>query len=259
MNQIKFTRDIEFNNDGNFFDDHPHESLFYENSYLATNPNLHDEDAPEKIKVTKEVIQYLIFKYNFNPRKIIDIGSGSTLILKNVLDFAQSIGLSNPIGLAVDISSVILKSSRTYKNIFKLRADASSLPLQNQSFNLLLMVDLLEHTVNPSKVLSEALRVANFVIVKTPLELSLYTFLRGGKFRLQELETKYGHIQHFDYAQIKRLVGNNKLIYESYVKIPNRSRPLDLFQDMLIKIRFHSIFRLLFGGFIVFVVTRENN
>ena len=70
MNQIKFTRDIEFNNDGNFFDDHPHESSFYENSYLAINPNLHDEDAPEKIKVTKEAIQYLILRYNFNPRKI---------------------------------------------------------------------------------------------------------------------------------------------------------------------------------------------
>ena len=259
MNQIKFTRDIEFNNDGNFFDDHPHESSFYENSYLAINPNLHDEDAPEKIKVTKEAIQYLILRYNFNPRKSIDIGSGSTLILKNILDFVQSANRNNPIGLTVDISSTILKSSPAYENIFKLRADATNLPIKNQFFNLLLMVDLLEHTANPSNVLSEALRVANFVIVKTPLELSLYTLLRGGKFRLQELETKYGHIQHFDYAQIKRLVGNNKLIYESYVKIPNRSRPLDLLQDMLIKLRFYSIFRLLFGGFIVFVVTRENN
>src|SRR3990167_9550190 len=99
MNQIKFTRDIEFNNDGNFFDDHPHESSFYENSYLAINPNLHDEDAPEKIKVTKEAIQYLILRYNFNPRKIIDIGSGSTLILKNILDFVQSANRNNPMSM----------------------------------------------------------------------------------------------------------------------------------------------------------------
>lgn len=257
MEKIRFTRKVNFNKNGSFFDDHPGKNSFYEDSYLCINPDLHEKDILEKTKTVREVIDYLITQHELHFRKIIDVGSGSTLILKGALNFIHSLSGKRPLGLSVDISSTILKSSPGCQNICKLRADAGNLPLADQSFDLLLMIDLLEHTEDPYRVLKEALRVARFVIVKTPLELSFYTFLRGGKNRLQSLEKKYGHIQHFNRTYIMKLIGEHRIIWESYMKIPDRLKPLDLLQDLLLKHKLFGIFRLLFGGFIILVVTKN--
>lgn len=257
MSKIKFTREVEFRNDGGFYDDHPQINQFYEESYLTINPNLHEEDSLEKIATAEKAIHHLISKQGLRPIRIMDIGSGSTLVLKGVIEFIESLGFSGVTGFAVDISSSILKASPSYKNIYKLRADASNLPFENQSFSLLLMIDLLEHTLNPHDVIDEALRVASHVIIKTPLELSLYTLFRGGRRRLRDMKKRYGHIQHFNYKQIKNLTGRYKILSEKYVKIPNRSRLFDLLQDFLIEHRFYGTFRKLFGGFIVISLSNK--
>lgn len=257
MMWIKFTRKVVFNQKGKFFCDHPASDDFYEREYLTTNPSLHEKDALNKTEVIKEVMRFLIKKHNLRPQKIIDIGSGSTLILRNTLKFLSSLGYEHCFGLAVDLSASILQSSPSYKKICKLRADTSSLPLQDKSFDVLLMIDLLEHTRNPSKVIEEALRVATYVIIKTPLELSLYTLFRGGHARLRELEKKYGHIQHFNRCQLKNLIETNEALWESYSKIPSRTFFIDLLQSILLKFKLHAIFRILFGGFIILALTKK--
>lgn len=256
--KIEFSRKVEFNKEVGFFDDHPTSSDFYEHEYLTVNPSLNKEDVLGKTEVVKKAIRFLIEKHNLKPQRIIDIGSGSTLILRNILEFLGSIGHKDCLGLAVDLSFSILQTHPFFNNICKLRADASLLPIQNKSFDILLMIDLLEHTKNPSNVIKEALRVAHYVIIKTPLELSLYTLFRGGRVRLRKLEKKYGHIQHFNKRQLKILVGVNKILWESYMKIPNRSFFVDFLQSFLLKYKLHSIFRGLFGGFIVFILASEN-
>lgn len=257
MHKIKFTRNVEFRSEDRFYDDHPKINQFYEESYLSINPNLHEKDVLEKITAIKEAIHYLISKQGLRPIHIMDIGSGSTSVLKGVIEFIDSLGFNDITGFVVDISSSILKTSPLYKNICKLRADASNLPFEDQSFDLLLMIDLLEHTPNPQKVIDETLRVASHVIIKTPLELSLYTLLKGGKARLKDMEERYGHIQHFDHNQIRNFISKYKVLSEAYVKIPNRSRLFDELQDFLIKHKLYGIFRKLFGGFIVISLSNE--
>ncbi|MBU2578583.1 class I SAM-dependent methyltransferase [Patescibacteria group bacterium] len=258
MARIEFTRKIVFNQEGNFFDDHPVNNDFYEHKYLTITPSLHEENLLDKTKIIKKIIGFLMAKHGLKPQKIIDIGSGSTLILRNTLKFLSSLGYEHCFGLAIDLSTSILQSSLSYEKICKLRADASSLPVQDKSFDVLLMVDLLEHTRNPSKVIKEALRVATYVIIKTPIELSLYTLFRGGRARLCELEKKYGHIQHFNRHQLKDLIGSNRVLWESYAKIPDRTFLIDLLQSILLKFKLHALFRGLFGGFIILVLTNKN-
>lgn len=255
MNKLGLTKDVKYDKiDNVFIDPRASSNFFYEKIYILINPNLHREEEVMKTKIVQEIIRYLFLEYKFVPRTIADMGSGSTKILKNILDYIENNFNVVVVGVAIDISLSILKSSPSCPNIYKLRADAKDLPIKDGVFDVLLLIDLIEHTSDPVAVIEESLRVAKFIVIKVPLELSFYTFLRGGGRRLKELEKKYGHIQHFNYRGIQKMLLGKKTVWESYSKIPNRSKLIDLLQEFLLKFRFFTLFRVIFGGFIVLVV-----
>lgn len=249
---------LKFNKNGEYFDVNLKKVCFYENIYIKENPTLHIEDSQDKVNIISEAIKYLIEEYSFIPKRIIDAGAGGQIILRKVIDNLKSKTNSNIDGLAIDISSSILKHSPKYKDICKLRADITNLPLKSNTFDLLLMIDLLEHTKNPEKVIKESLRVSKYVIIKTPLEKSLYTQLKGGKSRLNYLKNKYGHIHHFDFSMIQKILHNNKIVWLKYMKIPNRYFIIDKLQDFLLKYKLYKTFRFIFGGFILIILTQNN-
>jgi len=48
---------------------------------------------------------------------------------------------------------------KRYKELKLIRADAHNLPFKNNSFDLVICTEVLEHVVNPEKVLGEIKRV----------------------------------------------------------------------------------------------------
>ena len=260
MSKFCFTKKLAFNHRGKYFDDNPVFSDFYENKYLELNPNLHIADSVEKIKIAVNAIDFLIENKRFRPIKLVDIGSGSMLVASGVMDYLRKLKSNNPICLAVDISGAILQRTDFYPGIIKLRADASNLPIGDRDFDLMIMFDLIEHTNKPDLVIREALRVAKYTLIKIPLERSLYTYLRGGKKRLMHLELKFGHVQHFKRSDIIKILNSRaRIIKESYEIIPNRSIFIEALQRFLLNFKLNAIFRFIFGGFIVLLISNNND
>lgn len=257
MKDLILSKNVYYNKKLGFYDTSAHTLSFYENDYLLMHPNMHQEDMWEKYGVAKKVLDFLIGFHDLRPKVILDVGAGSGKVLSLVLDY---VGSGKVTGVAVDISASILKGANDNQSkIIRVRADAQKLPLQKDSVDLLYMLDVVEHTEKPSIVITEALRVADYVAIKVPLEISLYTTFRGGAQRLKQMEEKYGHIQHFDRDGFLKFVDTKmaKVVFEDYVKIPNRNFVVNFLQELLLKIKAYRLYRWCFGGFLVVVLRKK--
>jgi len=86
------------------------------------------------------------------------------------------------------------------------------LPYKNNSFDLIICTEVLEHLEEPSKALQEMLRVTKkYLIVSVPNEplFRLSNFLRGKNFK--RLGNDEGHINHWTSWGFKKLLIQNKI------------------------------------------------
>ena len=242
-------------NDGFYKDTQAPRSEFYETNYLALNPALHREDVEDKARVIVAALECLNLE---RVGIILDVGCGSCDVLCRMLDVIAQRTRRSRLGIGVDISGTILASATKDPRIIRLRASADNLPIPPGSISLALCVDIIEHVENPQDVLREISRVAEQAILKVPLELSLYTRLRGGRQRLVRLARKYGHRRHFNRKALLRLVEAQFEVKRAmYVPIPRRNIILHFCQTLLLNLRLNRLFAAIFGGFAILTVSSK--
>lgn len=231
---------------------------FYENDYLNMNPDMHKDDSESKFHTIKEVLKYIIL--DTQVESIADIGCGSCVVLKKLLDYIKQENNNNNIyAVGIDVSKTILLNGIKSHNIIKLRANCEDIPLESKSITISFCIDILEHVNNPILALKEVSRLSKFVIFKIPLELSLYTILKGWNYRLKKMEREFGHIHHFNRRDVFKLI--QPFFYVKnifYQKIPNRNVLFDYFQNFLLKYKLYSLFSCIWGGFIIIVGESKN-
>lgn len=100
---------------------------------------------------------------------VLDVGCGTGLLFPYIVKATDLL-------VGLDFSSKILKQakkrSKEYSTVALLRADADFLPFQNQTFNAVFAITLLQNMPNPLRVLHETKRIAKSraVIVVTGLK-----------------------------------------------------------------------------------------
>lgn len=90
-----------------------------------------------------------ISRYVKNDYKILEMGCGTGLLLSKVKAKTK---------VGCDLSGKLLNQLKP-KNVRLVKADAENLPFQNNDYNLVYHVNLLEHVPNPGKVVKEGIRV----------------------------------------------------------------------------------------------------
>jgi len=96
----------------------------------------------------------LVKKEAGKARKVLEVGCGEGTKLTNLVS-------ENNQAYGVDISTKAVKlAKKQYPNIQFRIADAENLPFPKASFDLVFSAFMLEHTINPKKVVDEMIRVA---------------------------------------------------------------------------------------------------
>lgn len=89
-----------------------------------------------------------------NPRDILDIGCASGYVcaeIKNLFPKAKVTG--------IDASETFIKfAKKTHKGVDFLAADGHNMPFKDKTFDLIVCTEVLEHVVEPKKILAEAKR-----------------------------------------------------------------------------------------------------
>lgn len=134
---------------------------------------------------------------------VLDVGCGDGLFLKMLA--AKGIG-----GTGVDVSAKAVEQCRAQSlNAFMCELN-EKLPFEDNSFEVVMLLDVLEHTFFPEALLKEAARVSRDGVVLSvpnfsslPARLQMFTGEVPENNRINK-----GHIYWFNYSVLRALVAN---------------------------------------------------
>jgi len=142
--------------------------------------------------------------------KILDIGCGDGLFLKMLSDKKMIVE-------GVDHSDQALSKARIKGlNVQKCDFAREALPYNDNEFDYVTILDVLEHVYSPELLLAEAKRVTKkHIIISVPNFSSLPARLQVVLGRVPENNMpRKGHIYWFNYPVLKNLLKNNSLEIE---------------------------------------------
>jgi len=183
-------------------------NLYQKDEYILKNPSLHEEDSPWKVSKIIPLIDKLSSQLNKGEINLLDVGGGAGLILN-----ATSTYMEESYGVKVnkfllDLSPGMLEIQKKRSPDFKkaLNEDIRKTSLSNKEIGLTLMIDVLEHVLDPTEALEEVKRISRFVIFKVPLEdnllLKTWNFISRGKLRQHTIEVS-GHINVYNFGKLR--------------------------------------------------------
>ena len=171
---------------------------FYESQYVGDNPDVHLEDTAWKLRELRPLI-----KRDQHYRSMLDLGCGA-----GVLGRSMAAELNVADAVSADWSTQILGVARkAAPDGLYVRVDAAYLPFRNRSFDLALMIDVIEHQHRPDQVLAELQRAAGHLLIRTPLEDCWYESVR--RRRKDLFRESSGHVVHYKPASVRAQLFDN--------------------------------------------------
>ncbi len=145
-----------------------------------------------------------------HPKTILDVGCGEGFTLNRLRK--SNIG-KDLIGVDT-LKTAIELGKKQFPNLDLREGSAYKLPFKDNSFDMVLCLEVLEHLDNPAKALSEIARVSKkYAIISVPKEpwFRISNFLRGKN--LKRWGNDIEHINHWSARSFKKFVSKDMRIY----------------------------------------------
>ena len=136
----------------------------------------------EKSLMKKEKVRLILKSVNFSKKRVFDLGCSNG----TVSYFLKKSG-GKWIHADMDFENLITSKELFLHNIFQISED--SIPIKNESFDVVVALDILEHIEDDKKTMQEIYRIlkpSGTVIISTPID--------GHFFILNHLKTMFGLI-----------------------------------------------------------------
>ncbi|PIS21074.1 hypothetical protein COT52_00400 [candidate division WWE3 bacterium CG08_land_8_20_14_0_20_43_13] len=169
--------------------------------------------SPLTLKICYLRYPHLLFGLKNLPKNkkinVLEVGCGGGVVTKAFKKYRPLWNLTG-----VDISKISLKKAKNQPlGVIFSYGDAYKLPFKENSWDGVLLTDVLEHLDDPNLALGEISRVlkkGGFLYLAVPLEGSLLT-LHGILYKIFKLDLKkiIGHQQHFTKKEVEALLKNN--------------------------------------------------
>ena len=164
------------------------ESIYVSGDYLETTQTWHSEDAPWKA----DKIYQMLLNHCLRPMKIAEIGCGSGVILK---ELSNKFNLENTVFTGYDISpQAIAMTEKIVSDRVKFINDDLLQKELEIPFDLLLVIDVIEHVQDYMGFMEKCREKATYKIYHIPLDLHVSAMLRN-----EFIKPRYsiGHIHYF--------------------------------------------------------------
>ena len=137
---------------------------------------------------------------------ILDAGCGEGF----TMDKLSKNGVGKKIEGVEYAKEAILLGKKLFPNLIFKKGSAYELPYKDNSFDLVICTEVLEHLKEPAKALKEILRVSKkYLIISVPNEpLFMISNLLRGK-NLSRLGNDVGHINHWNPLSFKKYLKQN--------------------------------------------------
>ncbi len=159
---------------------------YLSSDYLTDNPTWDMEDSVWK---ANQVIS-ILYKNKIVPQSLCEIGCGAGKILASLREVYNDTALSG-----YDIAPHASKFWKQYENRKIDFILGDFFELNAKHYDVLMMLDVLEHVPNPLQFLVSAKFSGKYIVVHFPLDLSVLTVLREQP--LLYVRRKVGHIHYY--------------------------------------------------------------
>lgn len=154
------------------------------------------------------------------PKTILDVGSASGWFLSEV---AKRYPQARSTGIDV-YDKAIAYAKKTYPHITFLEADGHTIPLKDNSQDLVLCCEMLEHVVNPHQVLSEIRRVLSpngYAIIEMDSGNWMFRLVWHWWTHMRHGVWEDAHIQEYTAKKLKThiLESNLRILKERYFNL----------------------------------------
>ncbi len=164
------------------------ESIYFDGTYLAENPEWDRNDAPWKAVQVASILT----DNNLNPSSVCEVGCGSGDILIQLHKLIPSINKMT----GYDISPQVVQFWKKHHEIKGVQFRLGDFHALNESkYDVLLMLDVFEHVRDPFSFLENSKRHAAHFVFHVPLELCASSIVRG--YPLINSRKKVGHLHYY--------------------------------------------------------------
>ena len=162
------------------------ENMYTTDEYLEKNPTWHVEDSPWK---ARQILR-IMARNRLMPRTICEVGCGAGEILRQLQEkMEQPCTLW---GYEISPQAFALCQRRENESLhFKL---ADFLQEKDVFFDLILLIDVIEHLEDYCSFLREIKPRSQYKILHIPLEFTLSAVVRGSLINERRI---FGHLHHF--------------------------------------------------------------
>ena len=177
------------------------ENFYAHGEYILHNPTLHEEDSPWKVHKIRPFVDKFLKIHAKETIALLDVGGGAGKILAAVTEQIENAGRKVE-QYSLDLSPDMLRVQKRNNPKAKIiSGDIKKTPFADKQFDLVLMIDVIEHVPQPEIALKELQRIARYVIFKVPLEDNFldgfHNAITAGKYRARVRKT-IGHINIYN-------------------------------------------------------------
>jgi len=190
-------------------------SKYWDNIYIQRFKEYNNSLSKDQCKASSLPVKDLFFKItelvkklNIKNSKILDVGGGDGRNLEYFFDKSNEKSL-------VDISNIAIESAIKRRiKAYKVNLEEESLPFKDESFDFVLLIEVIEHIYNYEFLMAELYRVSKkdaYLLITTPNLVSLsgrIKMLFG--FSPTALSWDPSHIRFFTLKKIKQLLKKYK-------------------------------------------------
>lgn len=150
------------------------------------------------------------------PTRIFEIGIGEGIVTSRVIERFPGVGV-----IGLDLPDDELAAQWDSRDLSCAFGDASSLPFPDDSFDLVLAIEVFEHLPDPAAALAELARVCSgTLIASVPFEpIWRVGNMARGRY-LRDLGNTPGHINHWTNRGFARLIATEFEIVDRATPLP---------------------------------------
>jgi SAM-dependent methyltransferase len=163
------------------------ENRYKDGTYLEQNPGWHVEESAWKAKQISRMLR----KHNLMPETVCDVGCGVGEVLKELQTRMND--RCTLWGYDISPQAIAMSAARANEQLHFKLADIRE--EQEITFDLLLVMDVIEHLEDYFSFLRALQPKGRYKILHIPLDLSVQTLLRPGG--LLHVHDTYGHLHFF--------------------------------------------------------------
>jgi predicted TPR repeat methyltransferase len=172
------------------------QNIYTDSTYLQNNPTWHEEDAPMK---TQYILQ-LLKRHPIQLKTICEAGCGSGAILQNLQNELPK--ETQFWGYDISPDAIAIAQQKTNAQLQFQLLDITQ--ANTQKFDLLLVIDVLEHLENYFIFLQSIQTKSTYTLFHIPLDMSLWSLFR--EKMLIESKQKVGHMHNFTEDFVKSIL-----------------------------------------------------